>query len=122
MILKHWQNLPQFIDHVGYRFRLLLNREGHNFYIGYYLTELRTKKMYKKTAFLNGCWVEKKANRILDSVGSNYLFKVLIFDESDKELNNALSLLQNHLTDYRLLQVKLDIPITEYEEVNNFLM
>lgn len=122
MILKHWQELPPFIDHVGYRFRLLINREGHNFYVGYYLTELRTKKIYKKNAFINGCWVEKKANRILDSVGSNYLFKVLIFDNSDKELHNAFSLLQKHLTDYKLLQLKIDIPITDYVEVNNYLV
>lgn len=118
-ILKTLRNLPEYIAYEGYTFRLTVKGD----FLGYFLTACHSKKKYKKAALREGYWLEK--NRcVVSSVGSNYLFKVLLFDDSDSTYLQALKTLQAIL-------IKNNIPIStgwdveteniEYTELTNKL-
>lgn len=80
-ILKELYRLPPQIEYLGFIFSLQLRNDTRgNMYLGYYVTNCTSKKKYKKACFQLGIWSEK--DRVtLSSVQSDYLFKVLVFDE-----------------------------------------
>ena len=91
-ILKTYRSLPEYLPYEGYTFRLAVRGD----FVGYFLTACHSKKKYKKAALREGYWLEK--NRVpVDSVGSDYLFKVLLWTDEDTTLLQALNELYNIL-------------------------
>jgi hypothetical protein len=117
-ILKTWHKMPEAINYEGYTFRLIVRGD----FVGYFLTGCFSKKKYKRAAFSEGYWLEKGRCPV-SSVGSNYLFKVLLFDTSDRVFLQALKELQQFLIKNRLLMSQSEAVIedTEFTEVKNWL-
>jgi hypothetical protein len=104
-ILKTLRSLPEYIFYEGYTFRLTVKGD----FVGYFLTVCHSKKRYKKAAFKEGYWLVKD-KVVASSQGSNYLFKVLLFDDSDGTYLQALCTLEGIL-------LKNNIPLVEEEDV-----
>lgn len=94
-ILKTYRSLPEYLPYEGYTFRLSVRGD----FVGYFLTACHSNKKYKKAALREGYWLEK-GKVVMSSMGSDYLFKVLLFDDTDTTFLRALeeiqTLLQKH--------------------------
>ncbi len=66
-------------------------------------------------AFKEGVWWEKQISRQMSSVGSDYLFKVALFDDSDENLHEAFKTLCEFLIkhNFPLRETTENAPITE---------
>ena len=101
-ILTMWSKLPERLPYQGYEFSLILR----GYFVGYFLTKCLKNRGYKLAAFREGVWWEKKTERQMSSVGSDYLFKVALFDDSDESLYEAFKTLHDFL-------IKNNFPIRE---------
>lgn len=118
MNIQHiWQQMPERLPFAGYEFRLILR----GCFVGYFLTACESKNRLKRKAFKEGIWYEKKPERAMSSVESDYLIKVSIFDDSDESLLEALTLLKNTLIRYGLPLQNTEEAIeeTEYIEIQH---
>lgn len=104
-ILKTLRSLPEYIFYEGYTFRLTVKGD----FLGYFLTACHSKKRHKKAAFREGYWLVKD-KVVVSSQGSNYLFKVLLFDDSDGTYLQALCTLRGIL-------IKNNIPLVAEQDV-----
>lgn len=92
-LLKQLYRLPPQIEYKDYVFRLELRKdERGNLYLGYYLFLCVSKQKYKKKAFQLGIWAHNTV--VVSSIESNYLFKVLVFDDH-KAIDTLISNLKS---------------------------
>lgn len=81
------------MPYMGYIFQLQVRGD----FVGYWLFMCVSKNRKKKEAFKQGYWIEEK-RVVVDSVGRDFLFKAVIFNETDKDYYYALQSLYNLLT------------------------
>lgn len=112
-IQQIWRSMPERLHFAGYEFRLILR----GYFIGYFLTACTSKNRSKRAAFKEGVWHEKKPERAMSSVGSDYLVKVSLFDDSDDSLIEGLALLRDTLVKYGLPLHNSDIEMIEAEYI-----
>lgn len=101
-ILKLHKSLPPLLPpYMGYIFQLQVRGD----FVGYWLFMCVSKNRKKKEAFKQGYWIEEK-RVVVDSVGSDYLFKAFIFNETDKDYYYALESLYNLLLKERIIIIE----------------
>lgn len=112
-ILNLINQLPNTINFEGYTFTLKVMGD----YVGYYLTHCHSNKKYKKEAFKMGMWWEKKVT--MNTVGSNYLFKVLLFDDSNETFYEGLLQLKKMIENmgFDIFTTEKDAEEVEFEEI-----
>lgn len=88
-IIKLFQELPFKIAYEGYTFFL----EVRGYEVGYFLHGIFTKNKDKRRTFKKeGLWVwDGKGKVPVSSFNSNFLFKTIIFEDTDEALNEALN-------------------------------
>ena len=99
-IQQTWRSLPECLPYEGYTFRLLLR----GYFVGYYLTGCHSRKKYKREAFKQGYWIERRKGDLfkpgrcpMPSEGSNFLILRPLFDDDDDSLLQALQELLSEL-------------------------
>lgn len=111
IFLELWLKMPPYINYLQYRFDLQLKVEQGNIYVGYYVTHCYAKgksekKQEKIEAFKQGIWTDRYTNRLdkmINTVNSNHLFKVLVDEMKDIELYWSMSALYDKLCSYSLI-------------------
>lgn len=104
-LLKQLFRLPSSLDYMGYTFTLNVRKDrSGNLYLGYYLTAVYSQRKYKRESFyLGNVWLEKDRVSV-SSVGSDYLFKVLILDDDAEAINALIELFKKHGVPLRKLE------------------
>ena len=114
--LQHLFKLPHTINYVGYTFSLQLRGDKYqNIWLGYFLTGCHSKNRYKKQAYACGVWHEKE-RVVTSSMGSNYLFKCLANDDTDKPIEALINHLKTNGLPLRTTEI--EAVETEFEIIN----